>query len=324
MGVATPVQTDRVIAVSSKGRPQPAGVIVSSPEETSVRQNRPLVGIAVMLGGVFLGTCMDAALKFAVVRIPTLEIAAIRSLVVLVLSIPLVIRAGGFASLRTGRPWGHALRVATALIATVCFLEGLGRLPLATVIAIGMSSPLFMVAFSVPLLRERVGIHRWAGVLVGFAGVLVVTQPGSAAFEIGVLFALGAAVFFALSMVTVRWLSPTETDISMLFYVNVGTLAAGGAAMPLLFVAPTGFELSMIALGALLILVSQMLTIRAFRLAPVGAVSPFYYTEVIWGAALGWIFWNEHVEAHVWAGSALIVASGIYVAWRERRAKAKP
>jgi len=318
-----PFLLDSVLRVSNKGRREPAGNIVPrADEKTPTRQNRPLAGIAVMLGGVFLGTCMDAALKFAIVRIPALEVAAFRGLTVLVLSVPLVIQAGGLAALRTGRPFGHAVRVGAALTATVCFLEGLGRLPLATVIAIGLSSPLFMTAFSVPLLGERVGAHRWAGVLVGFAGVLIVTRPGAAGIEPGMLFALGAAVFFALSMVVVRWLAPTETDISMLFYVNVGTMLAGGAALPALFVMPTPFELAMIALGGFFILASQMLTIRAFRLAPVGAVSPFYYTELIWGAALGWIFWGEQVEPHVWAGSLLIVGSGIYVAWRERRAKA--
>jgi drug/metabolite transporter (DMT)-like permease len=296
----------------------PAGsAAVSAP----ARQNHPIAGIAVMLVGVGLGTCMDAALKFAVVTNGALQTAVLRSVFLLLLAIPLIRQAGGIAALRTRRPWGHALRMATALGATLCFLAALGRLPLANLIAIGLSAPLFMTVFSVPLLRERVGIHRWGAVLVGFVGVLVVTRPGAAgSFGPGVLFALGAAVFFALSMVSVRWLSPTETDISMMFYVNVGSLVVGAVALPWIWVPPSGFELSMIALGAALMLSSQMLTIRAFRLAPVGVLSPFYYTEVIWGALLGWTFWRESVEPHVWAGSAIIVASGLYTLWRERRA----
>jgi len=274
-----------------------------------------------MLTGVVLGTCMDAALKFVVVTNGALQTAVLRSAVLLVLAIPLIMRAGGIAALRTRRPWGHALRMAAALGATLCFLGALGRLPLATAIAIGLSAPLFMTVFSVPLLRERVGPHRWGAVVVGFVGVLVVTRPGAGgALDLGTVFALGAAVFFALSMVAVRWLSPTETDISMMFYVNVGALVIGAVALPFVWVPPTGFELSMIALGAVLMLSSQMLTIRAFRLAPVGVLSPFYYTEVVWAALLGWMFWREVVEPHVWMGSAIIVASGLYTLWREQRA----
>jgi drug/metabolite transporter (DMT)-like permease len=285
------------------------------------RQNHPIAGIAVMLAGVVLGTCMDAALKFAVATNGALQTAVLRSAFVLVFAVPLIVRAGGSAALRTKRPWGHALRMATALGATLCFLAALRRLPLATCIAIGMSAPLFMTVFSVPLLRERVGPHRWGAVMFGFAGVLVVTRPGvGGSFELGTLFALGAAVFFALSMVSVRWLSSTETDISMMFYVNVGSIAIGAVALPAIWVPPSAFELAMIALGAGLMLSSQMLTIRAFRLAPVGVLSPFYYTEVVWAASLGWIFWRETVAPHVWLGSTIIVAAGLYTLWREQRA----
>ncbi len=285
------------------------------------RQNHPIAGIAVMLAGVVLGTCMDAALKFAVVTNGALQTAVLRSAFLLVFAVPLIVRAGGMAALRTRRPWGHALRMVTALGATLCFLAALGRLPLATAIAIGMSAPLFMTVFSVPLLRERVGLHRWGAVMVGFLGVLVVTRPGvGGSFELGTVFALGAAVFFALSMVSVRWLSSTETDISMMFYVNVGSILIGAVGLPFVWTPPTGFELAMIALGAALMLSSQMLTIRAFRLAPVGVLSPFYYTEVVWAALLGWTFWREVVEPHVWVGSAIIVASGLYTLWREQRA----
>jgi drug/metabolite transporter (DMT)-like permease len=296
----------------------PAG---SAAVAAPARQNRPIAGIAVMLAGVVLGTCMDAALKFAVVTNGALQTAVLRSAFLLVLAVPLIVRAGGLAALRTRRKWGHALRMATALCSTLCFLAALARLPLATAIAVGMSAPLFMTVFSVPLLREHVGIHRWGAVVVGFAGVLVVTRPGvGGSFDLGTVFALGAAVFFALSMVTVRWLSSTETDISMMFYVNVGSILIGAVGLPLVWVPPTGFELAMIALGAALMLSSQMLTIRAFRLAPVGVLSPFYYTEVVWAALLGWTFWHETVEPHIWLGSAIIVASGLYTLWREQRA----
>src|SRR5262245_49983157 len=105
------------------------------------RQNHPVAGIALMLSGVILGTCMDAALKFTVATAPALQVTALRALFILVFAAPLVVRAGGWRVLRTSRPLPHALRAGAAVGGTVCFLNALGRLPLATTIAIGMSAP---------------------------------------------------------------------------------------------------------------------------------------------------------------------------------------
>jgi len=293
---------------------------MSAPLAKQGRSDRPLIGIAYMAFGVFLLSVLDTISKYAVGEMSTPALIAVRSIMVLAILAPFVIRAGGLAALKTDRPWGHVARGLFAICAMYSFLESLRLLPLATAVAIGFAAPLFMTAFSVPILKERVGIHRWSAVAVGFAGVLVIIGPGVAdgEFGLGALLALSAAVFYALAMTCVRWLASTETDLSMIVSQNLAMLLAG--LVGLLFASaavPDHMWLAILAM-AVFVLLGQRFTFRAFRLAPVGAVAPFHYTELVWAAVFGWMFWREWPEANVWWGAAIVVGAGLYTIWRER------
>jgi drug/metabolite transporter (DMT)-like permease len=204
-----------------------------------------------------------------------------------------------------------------------CFFESLRALPLATAIAICFGAPLLMTAYSVVLLRERVGIHRWTAVVVGFAGVGVIIGPEAldGLIQPGALLALSAAALYALGMTMVRWLSPTETDTTMIVMQCVVQMAVGLAGMALLPGAPGPVPASawigIAAMSGFLIL-GQFLSYRAFRLAPVGAIAPFNYTELVWAALIGWFVWGEWPPDNVWSGAGIVVAAGLYVIWRER------
>jgi drug/metabolite transporter (DMT)-like permease len=284
------------------------------------RADRPLIGIAYMILGVFLLSVLDTISKYAVGQMSTSAIIAVRSVMVMLLLVPFVMRAGGLASLKTKRPWGHALRGLFAIGAMYSFFESLRLLPLATVIAIGFAAPLLMTAFSVPILKEKVGIHRWSAVAIGFVGVLVIVGPGVADGEFGwgAMLALSAATFYALAMTCVRWLASTESDLTMMVIQNTVMLIA--SSIGLLFASatvPDHMWLVILCL-AVLVLVGQRFTFRAFRLAPVGAVAPFHYTELVWAAIFGWLFWREWPEANVWWGALIVVGAGLYTIWRER------
>lgn len=284
------------------------------------RADNPLLGIASMAFGVLLLSLMDAITKYAITQLPTGQLMAIRSVFVLMILTPFVIRAGGFAALRTKRPLGHLLRAGLSVCAMYTFFESLRHLPLATAIAIGFAAPLFMTAFSVPVLKEKVGIHRWSAVAIGFIGVVVIIGPGIAdgEFGIGAMLALSAAVFYAGTMTCVRWLASTETDISMMVSQNIAMLFAGAAGAAIVSAPVPGHMWLVIVAMAVLVLLGQLFTIRAFRLAPIGAVAPFHYTELIWAAILGWFVWGEWPSDNVWWGAAIVVAAGLYTIWRER------
>ena len=286
------------------------------------RPDRPLHGIALMVAGVFLLSVMDTLTKVAVAELSTPVLIAARSAVVMLLITPMVVRAGGWPVLRMQRPLGHLLRGALSVCSMLAFFEALRHLPLATTIAICFAAPLLMTVMSVPLLRERVGRARWAAVLLGLCGVFVIVGPEVAAgsFGIGAVLALAAAFFYAAAMTCVRWLSSTESDLSMMVTQNACMGLAG--LVGLLFVPPTMPSPTMwgvIAASAAVLLASQRLTFRALRVAPVSAVAPFQYTELVWAVLFGWLFWREWPGPHVWWGASIVVAAGLFSIWHERR-----
>jgi drug/metabolite transporter (DMT)-like permease len=242
----------------------------------------------------------------------------IRSAFVLVLLTAILARSGALHAIRTKRPFGHLLRIALTATSIMTFFEAVRLLPLATAIAIGFVAPLFMTALSVPILRERVGVHRWAAIAIGFAGVLVITQPGPGGLEWPALLALFSSMLFATHLVAARWLARTETDAALMFWQNLGVLVCSGVLAPFVWTPVAAVDLAVVATMGVLLLVGQFCTVRAFRAAPVGAVAPFQYVELIWAAVIGYVFWHEMPPANVWIGASIVVASGLYVIWRER------
>lgn len=274
-----------------------------------------------MVLGVTAFSATDGLSKWIVMAAPILEIVAIRNTLVLLLILPALGRAGGLRALATRRPWAHVLRAATSIGALVTFFAALRELPLATSIAITFASPLFMTVASVLLLGERVGWHRWLAVVAGFAGVVVIAWPGAGGMiSWPAALMLLSSLFFALSMTTVRWLARTETDIAMLVYQNTGMMLAGVAGLPFVWQTPGALDLGVIAAMAVTLVIGQVFMIRAFRAAPVAVVAPFEYLELLWASLIGYVVWSEEPAAHVWIGAAIVVASGLYITWREARA----
>lgn len=293
---------------------------MNSPSAAPSRADHPLQGIAWMVAGVFLLSVMDALSKHAVSQLSIPVLIAARSAMVMVLLVPWVLRSGGWSALRTRRPVAHGVRGLLAVCSMLAFFESLRLLPLATVIAISFAAPLFMTLLSVPLLKERVGVHRWGALTAGFFGVSLIVGPQALDGDLGLgaWLALLASLFYAASMACVRWLSPTESDLSMLVWQNLtmGLAGAVGLLFVPLEVAPGMWHI--IALMAILVLLGQRCTFRALRLAPVGVVAPFHYSELLWAALFGWVFWQEWPGVHVWWGTLLVVGAGLYTLWRER------
>jgi drug/metabolite transporter (DMT)-like permease len=286
-------------------------------------QDRPLAGILWMLSAGFILSVMDGLIKWSVGLYPVAQVVAVRSVFVLLFLAPVIARSGGVATLRTRKPLGHLLRVCLTVAAILTFFEAVRLLPLATVIAIGFGAPLLMTALSVPVLGERVGVHRWTAIVIGFIGVLVITRPGPEGLSWPALLALVSSLFFAAHLVSARYLARSETDMALMFWQNLGVLVVTCAMAPFVWMELATGDLAAIAAMALLLLLGQYCTVRAFRSAPVGAVAPFQYAELVWATLIGFLFWQELPGVNVWVGAAIVVASGLYIIWRERvRAKA--
>ncbi|MBA3910070.1 MAG: EamA/RhaT family transporter [Rhodobacter sp.] len=222
------------------------------------------------------------------------------------------------ATLIPAHPWWSALRSVAAVSTGVMGFFAFSQLPLATSYAIFFAMPLLITLMAIPMLGEKVGIRRGVAVIVGLSGVLVVLQPGGGeGFSIGHLAALGAAFTGALTSVIVRKIGQHERSVVLMLYPMVLTFFAMGAIMPFVYVPMTVTDLGLTAVMAFLGMFGALGIIFAYRSAPAVVVAPMQYSQIIWAALYGWLFFDESVDLYTAIGSAVIIASGIYIVLRE-------
>ena len=286
--------------------------------------DRPLQGIGFMIAAFVTVAIGDALAKLLITGLPIAQFVFLRSVAVLLLLTPVFAHAGGLRIFQTGRPGLHLARCTLNAVSLVFFFIALRQLELATMFAIEFVGPLFMTALSVPLLGEKVGVHRWSAIAVGLAGALVIITPSAEGIQVMALAATFATFLWATSMVLVRKLSATESDATLLAYINTSLLIVGAIGAPFVWQPVQWRELAMIAALAVTQVIGQWLMLRAFRSAPVGVIAPFQYSGIIWATLIGWWVWGDLPAVNVWVGAAILVASGLYVMWRERLRVTRP
>ena len=279
-------------------------------------------GIALMVAAIAVFATMDAVIKGLRGDYGTIQILFFRMAVAAIPTLALVLAQGGLARLRTRRLGGHIGRTLLVLAALGCFFFAFGRLPLADVYAISYAAPLIATALSVPLLGESVGLRRWTAIGVGFAGVVVILQPGGSVFGPAGGLALIGTVLFAANLVLLRQLSRTETDAAIVFYFTVTGTLVTGAMLPFGWTWPVGTDWLMLLTVGLLGGVGQILITSSLRLAPIAIVTPFQYTSILWGSVFGYFFFGDTLTAPTAIGAAIVVASGVYILYRETRRQA--
>jgi drug/metabolite transporter (DMT)-like permease len=229
-------------------------------------------------------------------------------------------RTTGFSVLKTKRPGGHLTRSGIGLFGMVCGFSAVQHLPLTEATAFNFASPLFMTALSALLLGEVIGPHRWAAVLVGFIGVLIMVRPEPGHLNvIGVSLALCSAVGAAGAMVAIRQIAATEKGATIVFYFTLAGTVLGAVGSAFHWVAPDPMTLALLILGGLIGGVGQLLLTEALRVAPVGVVAPFDYSQLIWATAMGFLIWGELPHPATILGALVVAASGVYILHREMR-----
>lgn len=278
------------------------------------------LGILHVVAGVAGLGVLNVMVKVLAARYPVVEITFFRSLFALPPAALMVMAAGGWATIRTAHPWGHVWRGVCGMVAMSLTFWSYELLPLADAVAIGFSSPLFMTALSGPLLGERVGVWRWGAVVLGFAGVLIVAGPdGTHPLGSGSLVALGAAAGFALTMITIRRLGRTEKPTTIVFWFMVSATLLSALPLPFVWITPSAEDFAVMVATGLCGGMTQYLVTRAYLLAPASVIGPFNYTAILWASLFGWLFWGTLPGPNVAIGSAMVVASGLVILWRETR-----
>jgi drug/metabolite transporter (DMT)-like permease len=288
-------------------------------------QDRIGLGITAILIGMFTISIMDALAKWLGETYPIAELVFFRSLFAL---LPVFFihwqQRDSIASLKPRWWFGHLLRAVFSLGAIFTFFTGLRYLQLAEALSIAFAAPLFVTALSVPILGERVGPRRWAAVVVGFLGVLVMTRPGAEAFQPEALYILAAALCYALSMLVTRRLARSETTPAIMLSGICVALAVSALALPFGWRTPAGADFWLFVLLGVVGGIGMYFMTQAYRYAPAAVIAPFDYTALLWGTAIGWLVWQELPGTNVWFGAAIVIASGLYIVHRETRVRTSP
>ena len=223
--------------------------------------------------------------------------------------------------IRTARPGLQVIRSALLFMATLCGFFAFSVMPLADATAIFQTAPLAITALAALVLREPVGPRRWAGVMVGFLGALIIVRPGADVFQPAALLPMLGALFFAGYSIATRFLGRDESYwTTFLYTAALGALIAS-AFVPLVWVTPTwGDAALMLAMGAIGS-AGQFLLIVAFNTAPASAIAPFTYAGLIFATLWGYLFFGDAPDGWTATGAAVIVGSGVYVWRRERMRK---
>jgi len=281
------------------------------------RRDRIPLGILLMIGTTIVFTIMSAVSKWLTETYPVGEVLFIRAAVSFVICAVVFLPRHGLAVYRTKKLGQHSSRGAMQACSQACILTAFSLMPMADVVAIAFSAPMFATLLAAMFLRERVGPARWIALLVGFAGVLIVANPGAGLFQIGALFALGNAVLYASITVAVRGMTATESTETLIMYqVTILTVLLS----PLLllgFVMPTWIGMGALVLSGFLNVLAQYLWTRALHMAPASAVTPFYYLSLVWSMLAGFLVWGDVPTLALLGGSAIVVGSGLFLLWRE-------
>ncbi len=284
---------------------------------TRASRRRAILFILVAALLFALAACCVKALEGGV---PLTQVVLFRSIFALPVLLPLLSQAGGWAAIRTAHPMGHVWRTIFGLIGMGGAFYGYATMPLATVTALGFTMPLFLTLLAVPLLGERVGWRRGSAVVVGFLGVLIIVRPtGADAAELmPSLIVLVAALAWALSMITIRRMGEAgESGVSIVLWFAIGSsLVALLASLPG-WVWPSAWQWLLLLGIGIISAGAQLLMTDAYRSGEPTLVAPFEYSGIIWTTLLGAIIWAEAPDGWDGLGIAVLVASGLYIWWRE-------
>ena len=288
-------------------------------EAARLQRRHRLTGIGLMCGAVMAFACLDTIAKYLNGYMDTLQVVWARYtggfLLALLISNPLS-RPG---LMRTGRPGLQVLRAAMMLGSTVMNFMAFRYLQLDQALSILFSTPFLVAILAGPLLGEWIGWRRWVAILVGFAGVLLVTRPGVGGMHWAAFYSVGSALFYSLYIVLTRVLSRTDASDTTLFYANILGAAAMLPVLPFVWSTPDDpwVIFLMVVFGAFGSL-GHYLLIVAHRLAPASVLAPFMYTQLVWATAFGYFVFTDVPNSWTLAGASVVVASGLYLLHRER------
>ncbi|WP_126171858.1 DMT family transporter [Altericroceibacterium xinjiangense] len=289
--------------------------------DASEPKHRPLLALGIRLAAIAALATMSALVKLAGERgVHLLEILFWRQFVTIPIALGWVMATGGLAMLRTDRPRTHAKRALYGMVGMILNFGGLLLLPLAEATTMGFTAPIWAVILSTLLLGEKVGVYRWGAVALGFAGVLVIAQPGGGHIPLfGAAAALSGAFMVALISIQIADLNRTDKPLTIVFWFAAISTATTVLALPFVSTSHDAGEWALLIGIGIVGGAGQLLLTSALRVGKVASVIVMDYSSLFWATLYGWTIWNMLPPTSTWVGVPLIVAAGLVIAWREHR-----
>lgn len=287
---------------------------------TQSHKDQPLLGMTCAIAAFFMFAVMNVFAKKLSEHHHVIEIGFYRNFIAM-LPLLFIIYGLGKKEILTIRsnPGGIVVRSVIGTISLVATFGAYSFMPLADATAFLFTASLLVPALGFFFLGERVGPYRWGAILVGFLGVCVMLQPNGNVNLLGVAVALSAATMHATLQTILRYLGKTEKPETITFYfVFIGSFVSL-IPMPLVFTMPTWGEVPLIIGLGVTGVAAQFLLSTAYKNAQASIVTVFNYSGIIWATAFGWMFWNEWPDHAILAGGAIVIASNVFIVYREQR-----
>jgi len=283
-----------------------------APDQNTLR------GIYLITLSTFIFSMMDGLIKWTGESYPVIQLVFFRCLFALIPIGIMLWKAGGFKVLKTNQPLIHLFRGCMGMLAMFCVFTSFTKLPMAEVVSILFAVPILTSIIAIPILGEKIGLHRTIAILIGFVGVMIIVQPGADILSSDTIYPIMAAFLMSFAMVTVRILGRKDHGAAISFYFTIfGILVSSIGISFSGWVMPVGFDWLLLITIGLLGGVAQYLMTRSFAIAEIAALAPFKYTALLWSAGLAFFIWNEVPDWKVWIGASVVAASNIYMLHRE-------
>jgi drug/metabolite transporter (DMT)-like permease len=273
--------------------------------------------IGFLLFGVASGLGLDLCAKWLLADYSLQQFVFLRSIFGVLVFLSVSRWFGGIGDLKTKRWKAHLMRTVLASGAMFGFFYGLKHMPLVNALTLAFTAPLIVTALSVPILGEHVGWRRWLAVVIGFIGVMIVLRPGKGMLTPAALAIMVASFCYAGLAISARKLATTESSLSLSVYVITGPLIISSLILPGNYVAPTVNAWILFVLAGFASAGAWAGIVGGYRRAPPSMLAPFEYTALIGAAIAGYYIWGEVPDKWVIAGGTIIIASGLFIVYRE-------
>jgi drug/metabolite transporter (DMT)-like permease len=285
----------------------------------AVPSERQLLGVGLVISSTVFLSASDVLAKYLSASLPSLQVAWMRYLGFVIILLPAILARGPARIMPSRRPGLQILRGVGLLGSVVFFFLALSYLAVPELTAIFFLSPVLVTALSVPFLGERVGVQRWIAAIVGCLGAIIITRPGTAAFQWAAILPGLGALCWASGLLATRRLSSVDPPLTTLAWSALIGFTVLSTVAPLLWVRPSLLQLALGALVGVASTIGHWIVVLAYQHEDASVLAPYAYVQLVWASIFTWLMFGSLPEVWTYVGAAIIIISGLFTVYGSER-----